>query len=226
MRFKIKTVFFTSACIFPFISVQAQPLSGPRIEVKAGYDSLSLGANSHKGSGLRYGVGAGYDFPIAEKVAFGVDAELAESSGEAKDSLVIIIPGTGGPFLPLPPPAPSTRTIDINTSQGRELYIGNRLSLALNERIALYAKAGYSNLQLKSRATAATSGPPVVGPIAPGPSILVSATSTANIGGVRLGLGGEVSLGKTLFLGLEYAYSNYEQGVSRNQIMAGVGTRF
>ena len=49
---------------------------------------------------------------------------------------------------------------------------------------------------------------------------------SVRVDGVRVGAGVEHQLTSRAFVKAEYRYSNYEQGVSRNQVVAGVGLRF
>jgi outer membrane immunogenic protein len=91
----------------------------------------------------------------------------------------------------------------------RDLYVGGRVGAVLGGNNLLYAKAGYTNARYS-----------------------VSGTDTGvdlahgNLDGVRVGAGIEHQLSNNTFLKAEYRYSNYEQGVSRNQVVAGFGIRF
>jgi outer membrane immunogenic protein len=91
----------------------------------------------------------------------------------------------------------------------RDLYVGGRVGAVVGGNNLLYAKAGYTNARYS-----------------------VSGTDTGvdlahgNLDGVRVGAGVEHQLGSHTFLKAEYRYSNYEQGVSRNQVVAGFGVRF
>lgn len=91
---------------------------------------------------------------------------------------------------------------------GRDLYAGARIGTVIGGNNLLYAKAGYTN----ARYTVSGAG---TGTLADG-----------NLDGVRVGAGIEHALSDRAFVKAEYRYSNYEQGVSRNQVLAGVGLRF
>ena len=99
--------------------------NGGRIEAIVGYDSVSfdLGAGSDSTSGVLYGIGAGYDFAVGEKVSLGLDLEAADSNTD-------IEAGTDRVFA------------------GRDLYAGARLSAALSDKANLYFKAGYTNARI------------------------------------------------------------------------------
>ena len=86
---------------------------------------------------------------------------------------------------------------------GRDLYAGARLGYVLGDSTLLYTKAGYTN--------ARSSSPGLGG---------------ANGDGVRVGGGIEFKLSEQVFARGEYRYSNYEDGVSRNQGLIGLGVKF
>ena len=90
-----------------------------------------------------------------------------------------------------------------NIEVGRDLYAGGRLGYVLGDSTLLYAKAGYTN--------ARSSSPGLGG---------------ANGDGVRVGAGLEFKLSENTFARGEYRYSNYEDGVSRNQGLIGLGVKF
>jgi len=91
----------------------------------------------------------------------------------------------------------------------RDLYIGGRVGAVVGGNNLLYAKAGYTNARYS-----------------------VSGTATGvdlahgNLDGVRVGAGIEHQLSNNMFVKAEYRYSNYQSGVSRNQVVGGVGIRF
>jgi outer membrane immunogenic protein len=89
---------------------------------------------------------------------------------------------------------------------GRDLYAGGRVTLAVSPDANLYLKGGYTNARFK-----ATDGIDSV---------------SENFDGFRLGAGGQMTLTGKAYVGAEYRYSNYEAGLSRNQVALTVGTRF
>jgi len=97
----------------------------------------------------------------------------------------------------------------LTEKASRDLYVGGRIGYVLGGNNLLYAKAGYTNARFK-----------------------VDGTDTGvtladgNLDGVRVGAGVEHQLSNRAFVKAEYRYSNYEQGISRNQVLAGVGLRF
>ncbi len=106
--------------------------SGGRIEAITGYDHVNIDAGGGVdvgAGGVTFGLGAGYDFAVGEKVALGLDVEATEATTDLD-------------------PTPTD-----SISAKRDLYAGARLTAALSDKVNLYFKAGYSNARF-----AATSG--------------------------------------------------------------------
>ena len=93
-----------------------------------------------------------------------------------------------------------------SVKSGRDLYAGGRVSLAVSPTANLYVKGGYTNARFK-----ASDG--------------VDSFSE-NFDGYRLGAGGQLALHGKAYVGGEYRYSNYEDGLKRHQLALTVGTRF
>ena len=89
---------------------------------------------------------------------------------------------------------------------GRDLYAGVRASIAVTPTANLYVKGGYTNARFK-----ADDGVD---------------TFSENFDGFRLGAGGQVAVHGKAYVGGEYRYSNYEDGLKRHQLALTVGTRF
>ncbi|HEY5712034.1 MAG TPA: porin family protein [Allosphingosinicella sp.] len=97
---------------------------------------------------------------------------------------------------------------------GRDLYVGGRVGAQVAPNVLLYAKAGYSNAWVGANyedGTAAT---------------LADFRSHRDLDGVRGGAGVQVGIGRNAYVKTEYRYSNYQDGVDRNQVVAGFGFRF
>jgi outer membrane immunogenic protein len=77
----------------------------------------------------------------------------------------------------------------------------------------LYAKAGYTNARAKATYNSNLAG-------------VDDRPLHDNLDGVRVGAGIEQAVGRKAFVKAEYRYSNYEQGVDRHQVVAGLGIRF
>lgn len=93
----------------------------------------------------------------------------------------------------------------------RDLYVGGRVGTLVTPTTLLYAKAGYTNGRYKATVDTGTGS---------------NSLGADNLDGVRVGLGVEHALGSKAFIRTEYRYSNYQDGVSRNQVVAGVGMHF
>ena len=97
----------------------------------------------------------------------------------------------------------------VTEKASRDLYVGGRIGTVVGANNLLYLKAGYTNARFKTEGTATGID-----------------LADGNLDGVRVGAGIEHALSANAFVKAEYRYSNYEQGVSRNQVLAGVGLRF
>jgi len=133
MRFKfIVVALAVSASAAPAF---ANDVSGGRIEAVIGYDNVRLdvsGLGHGSKSGVLYGIGAGYDFGLSEKVSIGFDTEISDSSTSVK-----FVSGADSGKL----------------ATGRDLYVGGRVTTALSDGFNLYGKLGYTNGRLKGTTT-------------------------------------------------------------------------
>lgn len=169
--------------------------TGPRVEATAGWQQVDFDlarysiAGTSKGSGVGWGVAAGYDVPLGANVVAGVETGVSFSNVDHS-----FTDGTATYLMH------ARRDIDVSA----------RLGVILG-RALLYGKAGYTNFQLGSDTTDAAG---------------VTTAQRANLDGVRVGAGVELGLSKAAYVKTEYRYSNYEQGVSKNDVLAGIGIRF
>lgn len=97
---------------------------------------------------------------------------------------------------------------------GRDLYVGARAGIAAAPNLLLYAKAGYTNGRVRLDYEDGT------------PATAADFSIGENLDGIRVGAGAEYLVTRNAYVKAEYRYSNYEQGFSRNQVVAGVGFRF
>jgi outer membrane immunogenic protein len=93
----------------------------------------------------------------------------------------------------------------------RDIFVGGRVGKVINPRTLVYAKAGYVNGRAKLTADDGFDR--------------VTLAHT-DLDGVRLGAGAEFAISPNSYVKAEYRYSNYEQGISRNQLVGGFGFRF
>lgn len=94
----------------------------------------------------------------------------------------------------------------VEVKAGRDLYAGGRVNFAVSPTANLYVKGGYTNARFK-----ADNGIDSV---------------SRNFDGYRLGAGGQLALKGKAYVGSEYRYSDYEDGLKRHQVALTVGTRF
>lgn len=116
----------------------AAGLTGPRVEAVIGWDHVrgnATGVGHADTDGFLYGLGLGYDFGIGNNVAFGLDAEISDSTAD--------FDVTSG-------------TTRARLSAGRDLYAGGRITGAVSEKFNVYAKVGYTNARLKGSVTTGT----------------------------------------------------------------------
>lgn len=110
---------------------------------------------------------------------------------------------SGGAVFGVELEATESTVEDSGVEAGRDLYAGGRIGAVAGDNVLIYAKAGYTN----ARASASGFG-------------------GTDFDGVRVGAGVEFLIGHNLSLRGEYRYSNYQDGLSRNQGLAGLGFRF
>ncbi len=93
----------------------------------------------------------------------------------------------------------------------RDIYVGGRIAAPTLPNLLLYAKAGYVNGRF-SRSTDNGTG--------------VVNLGAANYDGWRIGGGAEYTIAPKMFVKAELRLSNYQDGFSRRQAVAGFGMRF
>jgi outer membrane immunogenic protein len=93
----------------------------------------------------------------------------------------------------------------------RDLAAAIRLGYKVSERGTIYGLAGYTNARFRFDYTAPATN---------------TVSSSGNLDGFRLGAGYQQGFGKNTYGKIEYRYSNYESGVSRHQVLVGLGVNF
>lgn len=126
----------------------------------------------------------------------GLEGEVTGSSTDACD-----IAGSAAT-----PAAPQTCV-----KAGRDFYAGARIGTVVGGSTLLYAKAGYTNARVRLTDYDGTTTTTLAG---------------RNLDGIRVGAGVEHSFGGRFYGKAEYRYSNYQDDVSRHQVIAGLGVRF
>ncbi len=193
----------------------AAGFTGPRAEVRGGWDRFTIDVDYDDGfdefsddgddTGFNLGAEVGYDFPVGGKAIAGAYAgaewattkECGEVYGDDKACLKL----------------------------GRNFTLGGRIGAVVSPTILLYAKAGYSNGQLKATYEDFLDSD-------------FNYSDKANRDGFHFGLGGEMAVGSTGYVRAEYVRTNYndwdssEDGVDikvdshRDQLLLGFGLRF
>jgi len=101
----------------------------------------------------------------------------------------------------------------VTVTDGPDFYVGGRVSFALSNRFRVYGMGGYSHARLGSfffnLPTASVTG------------------KESFESGYRVGAGAQLSLGRRVFLGGEYRYSDYgSERFPKDQFVGSVGLRF
>ena len=204
--------------------------SGFRIEAVAGWDNIGVdydddvfNGGKRDDDGFTIGAGAGYDIQMGQFV-FGPEAEFTESTLDREYQEQ----GTR-PALPVATPISAT----YNIEGGGDIYLGGRAGVTVSPNFLLYGKIGYSWHKLAIEGSGTDNGVPF------------TIDEQIDLGGLRLGAGGEMNFGENFYGKLEYRYSNYNEGdfdvngananldplfsgidVVRHQVMLGAGFRF
>lgn len=189
---------FLVAVATAMVSAPAVAHEGPYVGVIGGYDSVGADVEDDNGSkdGVMYGVIAGYDKHLGSNVMLGLEAEFADSATK----LWVDEEGYG------------------SMRASRDIYAGARLGFHVAEDTMLYAKAGYTNAQVK---------------------IVVNEGDfhlrvSDNLDGYRVGAGVEHTY-SNFGVRVEYRYSDYGTNVlfgedtttlDRHQVVVGVTSKF
>jgi outer membrane immunogenic protein len=193
----------------------ATQFSGPRAEVRGGWDRTtldlsyddgvdSISGDGHK-SGFNFGAEVGYDAPLGQSVIAGAYAGVEFATTKTCGEVL----GDDKACLKL----------------GRNFTLGARLGAKVSPTAILYVKGGYSNGQL--RATYANFD-----------DSTLNFKEHANRDGFHLGIGGEVAVSARTYVRAEYVRTNYDDydysdsdfsaklDAHRDQLLVGFGMRF
>ena len=204
--------------------------SGFRVEAVAGWDNIGVDydddvfdGGKRSDDGFTLGAGAGYDFQMGQFV-FGPEVEFTESTADREYD-----ERGARPANPIATPISANYTIN----GGGDIYVGGRGGYAIWPNFLLYGKIGYSWHKLAIEGTGSDNG------------TAFSIDEQVDLGGLRLGAGGEMNFTDNFYGKLEYRYSNYNEGdfdvrgananlnplfsgidVVRHQVVVGAGFRF
>ncbi len=207
----------SSALAAPAFAQDSTAPGGFHVGVNGGLDILRPGStedsnlrgDDQSAEGFQYGVEAGYDIPLGSRAFVGIEGEASGSTAKVRYDT----------------PDPNDFGYG-RVKAGRDLYIGGRVGFMASPSTKVYAKAGYTNAQLKLLASDGTT----------------SLEDHYNLDGWRVGAGVEKNIGSNTYAKLEYRYSNYTNAdltyangattnrfdvdTDRHQVVAGVGFRF
>lgn len=108
------------------VSAHAQEISGPRVEVFAGYDQQSFPYDlGLKLKGMTYGGSLGYDYPVTSSISVGVDAEISNSTARFHSH---------------------DDYSDFSRYAGRDYYVGGRITARVSQHVNVYGTVGYTNV--------------------------------------------------------------------------------
>lgn len=180
------------------VSAQAYEFNGFRIEGQGGWDNLKFD-----------GVGQGFNTNVDDNgwmygAEAGYDMRLSDS----------VILGVFGNY--------NWSTVEATAFDGfggtiiadakNEWSAMGRLGFKVSPSTLLYFAGGYAKTKIDYNYTPVAS--------------LVSFDSSQSYGGVRGAVGLEQGLGSNVYAKVEYRYTNYQDGLSRNQVVGGIGIRF
>ena len=94
---------------------------------------------------------------------------------------------------------------------GRDLAAGIRAGVNVTPSTAVYALAGYTNARFRLDYTTPAG---------------VTTRTAENLDGLRLGAGVQQRIGERTYGKVEYRYSNYEAGMTRHNVVVGLGITF
>lgn len=198
-KFALVPAAFLAATAFAAPAAAQLAPSGPRVEVQAGWDFVRAQEDfggDYKNDGVLLGIGGGYDLGLGA-VALGVDVELAKS--DIEDTVTY---DEDGYFV--------QATLD----NGRDVYVGGRVTIPVGLRTDVYVKAGYSNLENRLE-LAYDDGVEVF-----------RERITDKEDGIRVGAGLNYALAGNAYLGSEYRYTSYDSDLDKHQVVATLGLRF
>jgi len=204
--------------------------AGFRIEAVAGYDNEGVDydddvfdGGKRDDDGFILGAGAGYDFQMGRGV-FGIEAEFTESTLDREYQEQGL-----RPVQPIATPITAT----YNIEGGGDIYVGGRGGYVVSPALLLYGKVGYSWHKLAIEGAGSDNG------------TAFAIDEQLDLGGLRLGAGGEMRFGGSLYGKLEYRYSNYNEAdfdvrgananldplfsgidIVRHSVVVGAGLRF
>jgi len=229
-RIGAATLVLAGAAILAAPASAQDEFSGFRIEAVAGYDNEGVDydddvfdGGKRDDDGFILGAGAGYDVQMGQFV-FGGEVEFTESTLDREYQ-----EQGARPANPIATPVSAT----YNIEGGGDIYLGARAGFVVSPTFLLYGKLGYSWHKLAIEGSGSDNGVPF------------TIDEQIDLGGLRLGAGGEMNFTDSFYGKIEYRYSNYNEGdfdvlgananleplfegidVVRHSVVIGAGFRF
>lgn len=250
-----KIVFLTVAAAAASTgTAHANDFNGLRVEVQTGLDVVSgktkyqfvetldgdieseeTDTERANVTGLKFGLGVGYDAEISPNIVAGIEGSISFSN--AKSDVYY------EEYL-----SENVEFEAENLKAKREIELGARIGYKVNPSTLVYVKGGYVNGRFRLNGETETYDPDAIEE----EDVFTydDKSFSKNRGGYRIGAGIETLLGKNAFVKLEYRYTNfkdlkissvdshydgdvlhaynvdYSLGLSRHQVAAGLGVRF
>ncbi len=211
----LKIVLLATVALVAATPAMAADFTGPRAEVRLGWDRTALRlayddgetafAGTGRDDGFSLGAELGYDVAVGGTAVVGAYAGL--SGATTKECSEVF--GEDEACLKL----------------GRNITVGARIGAAVTPQALLYVKAGYSNGQLRATYEDFADSD-------------FDTSDRSNRSGAHLGLGGEYNVSKTGYLKLEAIRTNYKDykysdefvdtnlDARRTEVVIGFGLRF
>lgn len=211
-------------------SAQEGSFNGFRVEAHGGLDVFSSKYSYHdldtgsdddsyseraNHTGVLYGIGAGYDVQVTDKMVVGAEVNLDFSNAKSSEF---------NEYL-------NDDYVADSVKLGREIEIAARAGYLVSSSTLVYVKAGYANGRFKANGRSWNDVT----------TEWDASKYNFNRGGYRVGAGAETLLGSNVYAKVEYRYTNYKDmnptynytdgdtdsfAFSRHQALAGVGIRF
>lgn len=207
---------------------------GFKIEAVTGYDDVGVdfddtlfdgGQNSQ--SGWTYGIGVGYDFQTGPWV-LGIEGSWTDSTASRDEDFSGVRPANPIAGVPARPV-----TTHLEGKAAADLYVGLRGGYTLSRKALMYVKGGWSFTRVELDGNGFDNG------------VAFEFDESADIDGLRFGIGGEYMFGENFYAKAEYNYTHYSNGdldvrgadinagpifngvdVVRHQFLLGAGFRF
>ncbi|HEX8525512.1 outer membrane protein [Allosphingosinicella sp.] len=176
--------------------VTAADFAGFHVELIGGVDMLD-DKESPDETEFLYGIGAGFDIASGNLV-IGIEADTSRSTLDECETAIAT--------------ADDQLCVKI-----RDFSIGGRIGAVVSDQALVYVKAGYT--QLGARVD-------YDGPNEDAVQDEIDEVDFGHLDGIRVGFGFEGSFAGMGLAKVEYRYSNFENDVTRHQIVAGLGVRF